>query len=85
MMMERMAQTARQSAQPQIGAVCPGYPHHEVAPVAGAHLLAFHAAQRTAALFPAPAPAARAETQRRIARERSRFKRGPPSSFLDHA
>jgi hypothetical protein len=80
--MDRMAQLSRQSSQPQIGAVCLRYPRHEVAPVTGAHLIAFHAPQRATALFAAPAPAARAETSRRISRDRSHHKRGPPSSFL---
>jgi hypothetical protein len=80
MSMERMA---RQSSQPQIGAICPSYPRHEVAPVAGAHLIAFHARQRAAAFSATFAPAARAETSRRISRERSHHKRGPPSSSTD--
>jgi hypothetical protein len=82
MSMERMAQLGRQSSQPQIGAICPRYPRHEVAPVAGAHLIVFRAPQRAAAFSAAFAPTARAETSRRISRNRSHHKRGPPSSLL---
>lgn len=82
MSMERMAQISRQSSGPQIGAVCPCYPRHEIAPVAGAHLMAFHVPQRAAAFSAALALAARAETHRRASPERSHHKRGPPSSYL---
>jgi hypothetical protein len=85
MMMGRMAQLARQSSQPQIGAVCPNYPRHEVAPVAGAHLIALRAPRRVAAFSAALSPAARAETSHRISRDRSHHKRGPPPSFLNFA
>ncbi|HTV08378.1 MAG TPA: hypothetical protein VMD97_04960 [Candidatus Aquilonibacter sp.] len=85
MMMQLMARMAEQSSQPQAGAVCPFYPRHEMAPVAGAHLLAIHIPQRSAVSFAAVAPAAPAETSRRISRERSRYKRGPPSFFFDLA
>lgn len=81
MTMERMQQMALRNSQPQIGAVCPNYPRHEVAPAAGAHLIAFQAPQHTAAFSAAFTPAARAETSRRISRDRSHHKRGPPSSF----
>lgn len=79
MMMERMAQLARQSSQLQIGAVCPCYPKHAVAPVVGAHLLILHEPQLVAVFSASLMPAARAETHRRISRDRSRYKRGPPS------
>lgn len=85
MMMERMARLSRESSMPQVGAVCLCYPRHEVAPVAGAHLLALHAPGRTPFSSPALTPVARAETHRRISRERSRYKRGPPSLILDLA
>jgi len=78
MMMEQMARLSRESSMPQVGAVCPCYPRHDIAPVAGAHLLALHAPERAAFFSAAFAPAARAETHRRISRERSRYKRGPP-------
>jgi hypothetical protein len=79
--MERMAQLSRDQSQPQIGAVCPSYPRHEVAPVAGAHLLAFHAPQRAAVFFAAAVSSNRVEMRRRILHERSHYKRGPPSAF----
>ena len=79
MMMELMARRARESSQPQIGAVCPCYPRHEAPPISSAHLLALHAPRHAAVFSAALAPAARAETHGRISRERSRYKRGPPS------
>jgi len=79
MTMEQMARLSRESSMLQVGAVCPCYPRHEIAPVTGAHLLALHAPGRAAIFSPALAPTARAETHRRISRERSRYKRGPPS------
>jgi hypothetical protein len=82
MMADRMAQLARQSSQPQIGAVCPCYPRHEVAPVAGAHLFAVHAPHRAAAFSASLASAARAQTNRRVSRDRSHYKRGPPSTLI---
>lgn len=82
MMASRMAQLAGETSQPQIGAVCPCYPRHEMAPVAGAHLLAIHAPQRAISVAAALSPANRAETHRRISHERSRYKRGPPSASL---
>lgn len=79
---DRIAQLTRDRSQPQISAICPCYPGHEVAPVAGAHLLALHAPQRAAVFSSALALATRAETHRRISRERSRYKRGPPTASL---
>ena len=79
MTMERMARLSLESSMPQAAAVCPCYPRHDVAPVTGAHLLALHAPGRTAFSSPALTLIARAETHRRISRERSRYKRGPPS------
>ena len=80
---ERMARLASHSSETQIGAVCPCYPRQELAPVAGAHLLALHAPQSTAVFFAALSLTSRVQTPLRIARERSHYKRGPPSSFRD--
>jgi hypothetical protein len=65
-----------------IGAICPHFPQHALVATAAPHLLAVHAPQSTAAFAAALSPIARAETHRRLARERSRHKRGPPTNLL---
>jgi hypothetical protein len=76
------ATLSRAHSGPQIGAVCPFYPQHLVAPVTGAHLIGYSSSQRTLIFAFVLAPAVRARTHRRIARERSRPKRGPPTELL---
>lgn len=61
---------------------CPFYPQHTVAPVTGAHLLLIEAPPKAAPFLSTLGPAAHAETCRRIARECSHHKRGPPSFLL---
>lgn len=79
MLMEMMS---RAHSGPQIGAVCLCYPQHLVAPVTGAHLVVFGSSPHSVLFAFACTPAVRAETHRRIARERSRHKRGPPTRLL---
>jgi hypothetical protein len=77
-----MEMLSRAHAGSQIGAVCPFYPQHIVAPVTGAHLILLHPPQITTPFAAALTPAARAETHRRIARDCAHHKRGPPSELL---
>ncbi|HEX4154634.1 MAG TPA: hypothetical protein VHY48_03390 [Acidobacteriaceae bacterium] len=77
-----MDMRSRAHSGPQAVAVCPFYPQNSIAPVVGAHPLLLQAASSTAAFASALTPAARATTHRRVARERSLYKRGPPTQRL---
>jgi hypothetical protein len=62
----------------RVVAVCPMYPQHKAAFVTGAHTFAFQPPQRAAVFSSVMTPTARAETNRRIARDRVHSERGPP-------
>lgn len=72
----------RAHSGPQAVALCPCYPQHTVAPVAGGHLLAIHASQRSSSLLTALAPRIAAESHPRLAPAPARPSRGPPPELL---
>jgi hypothetical protein len=75
-------QMARTTNAPAASAPCPMYPQHATAPAIG-NLFAITAPVATTTTAHAMlTPTARAQASHRIARERSRHKRGPPTQLL---
>jgi hypothetical protein len=72
----------KRADQAYVGAICPHFPQHALAPTTATHLLVLQAPPSVAAFSAALSPIVRAETHRRLARERSRHKRGPPTNLL---
>jgi hypothetical protein len=64
---------------PAVRSTCPNYPHPAVTVVTGTLAMASFATRHAVLYASATGLVQRAETQRRIARDRSHHKRGPPN------